>query len=172
MIYTVTLNPARDKTVEIPNMALGAVNRVSALRTDPGGKGLNVSKVICSLGGESVAMALLAGQCGRQVADACAALGLTCDLTFTDGETRTNLKIVDPVAHTTTDVNEPGVEAEGAAVDRMLERLLGRLSPGDVVVLSGSLPKGAPPTLYRTWPAACSAAGAKVFLDADGVSLA
>lgn len=49
MIYTVTLNPALDKTVEIPNLALDTVNRITKMRTDPGGKGINVSKVIAKL---------------------------------------------------------------------------------------------------------------------------
>ena len=61
MIYTVTLNPALDKTVEIPNLALDTVNRITKMRTDPGGKGINVSKVIAKLGGTSKAIGILAG---------------------------------------------------------------------------------------------------------------
>ncbi len=62
MIYTVTLNPALDKTVEIPGMALDTVNRITEMRTDPGGKGINVSKVIAKLGGDSRAVGILGGE--------------------------------------------------------------------------------------------------------------
>ncbi|MCF2669710.1 1-phosphofructokinase [Butyricicoccus pullicaecorum] len=172
MIYTVTLNPALDKTVEIPGMALDTVNRITAMRTDPGGKGINVSKVIAKLGGTSVALALLGGGTGRAIADALEEMGLRCELQFVEGETRTNLKVVDPVNHTNTDLNEPGISVTPAVLDGLLDRLIGLLQPGDLVVLSGSLPKGAPGDTYYTWVARCKEAGAKVFLDADGTLLA
>ena len=64
MIYTVTLNPALDKTVEIPGMALDTVNRITEMRTDPGGKGINVSGVLAQLGCGSVALGFVAGETG------------------------------------------------------------------------------------------------------------
>lgn len=172
MIYTVTLNPALDKTVEIPGLAIDTVNRIAAMRTDPGGKGINVSKVIAKLGGSSVILALLGGSTGRAIADALDEMGLRSELQFVDGETRTNLKVIDPVNHTNTDINEPGIEITPDILDQMLDHLIGLLQPGDIVALSGSLPKGAPGNTYQNWVARCKDAGAKVFLDADGPLLA
>ena len=172
MIYTVTLNPALDKTVEIPDFAPGRVNRITALRTDPGGKGLNVSKVIAKLGGDSEAFVLLGGSAGRAVATALEGLGVRCHIAWGEGETRTNLKIVDPVRRINTDINEPGFAVPPALTDGLLDRLTAALRPGDIVVLAGSLPPGAPADTYATWITRCKAAGARVFLDADGAALA
>lgn len=173
MIYTVTLNPALDKTVEAPGFALDAVNRIGAARTDPGGKGINVSKGIARLGGRCVTAALLAGPTGRTLAARLEAMGMDTLFAFGgEGETRTNLKVVDPVGHTTTDLNEPGPAVRPEVLDGLLDKLTGRLRPGDLVVLAGSLPPGAPADTYRTWTGACRQAGAKVFLDADRQALA
>ncbi len=172
MIYTVTLNPALDKTVEIPDFAPGRVNRITALRTDPGGKGLNVSKVIAKLGGDSEAFVLLGGRAGRAVATALEGLGVRCHIAWGEGETRTNLKIVDPVRRINTDINEPGFAVPPALTDGLLDRLTAALRPGDIVVLAGSLPPGAPADTYATWITRCKAADARVFLDADGAALA
>lgn len=172
MIITVTLNPALDKTVEIPDFSLDAVNRITAMRTDPGGKGLNVSKVIAKLGGASTAVGVLGGTTGRRIADAMDALGIACQFTFVEGETRTNLKVIDPARHTNTDLNEPGLTVDQETLDHMRDALVAAIRPGDIVVLSGSLPKGAPADTYGSWTAACRTAGARVFLDADGEPLA
>ena len=171
MIYTVTLNPALDKTVTVPRFTLDSVNRVSELREDPGGKGINVSKVIAKLGGSSRAIALLGGSVGKKIESALGEMGIDVWAFVASGETRTNTKIVDPVLDTHTDVNEPGPEATLALLDGMLASLVESISEGDIVVLSGSLPKGAPVATYEAWSRACAEAGAKVFLDADGDAL-
>lgn len=172
MIYTVTLNPALDKTVEIPGMALDTVNRVTSMRTDPGGKGINVSKVIAKLGGESCAVGILGGESGRTLLAALEREGLRTHFRFVEGQTRTNLKIIDRALHTNTDINEPGLTVSPADLDALLRDLLGMVRKGDIVVLAGSLPQGAPQDTYRVWTAACREKGARICLDADGVLLA
>ena len=168
MIYTVTLNPALDKTVEIPSLTIDAVNRIVSMRTDPGGKGINVSKVIRKLGGKSVAVGILGGNTGRAILTALEEMGLTACFHFAEGETRTNIKIIDPVLHTNTDINEPGVTVSEDILNCLLDELLEKLTGQDIVVISGSVPKGAPKDTYFTWVNACREKGAKVILDADG----
>ena len=171
MIYTVTLNPALDKTVQIPDFSVNAMNRISAIRCDAGGKGINVSKVIQSLGGESVAMGILAGHTGKQIENALKEQGISCRFVYAQGETRTNLKIIDPSCRTNTDINEVGTPVPEELLQEVKQDLLTLLNAGDVVVLSGSLPAGAPQDLYKSWVTACREKCAIVFLDADGERL-
>lgn len=171
MIYTVTLNPALDKTAQIPEFTIDSVNRITELRADPGGKGINVSKVIAKLGGESLAIAILGGGTGRAIFFALKEQGIDCKAFEVKGETRTNLKVIDTKLGTHTDINEPGPDVTDAMLADMLDELVSLVKPNDIVVLSGSLPRGAAADTYKTWVAACKAAGAKVFLDADGDKL-
>lgn len=171
MIYTVTLNPALDKTATVENLRLDSVNRISELRVDPGGKGINVSKVVRELGAKTVAIALLGGHAGTMLRNMLAELGIECKVLEVEGETRTNLKIKDPALKTNTDINEPGPEVTDEQLRGMLDGLVGEVGSGDIVVLSGSLPRGAAAGTYKVWVAALKKTGAKVYLDADGDKL-
>ncbi len=171
MIYTVTLNPALDKTATVENLRLDSVNRISELRVDPGGKGINVSKVVRELGAKTVAIALLGGHTGTMLRNMLVELGIECKVLEVEGETRTNLKIKDPVLKTNTDINEPGPEVTDEQLRGMLDGLVGEVGSGDIVVLSGSLPRGAAADTYKVWVAALKKTGAKVYLDADGDKL-
>lgn len=173
MIYTVTLNPAVDKTVEIPGFAAGKVNRVVSVREDAGGKGINVSKCLRALGAESVAAVVLGGDGGDRLEVLLQQENMQIlRAEISAGETRTNLKIVNPETGENTDVNEPGPEVKPGELRQFLVRMCQRIRPGDLVVLSGSLPKGAPADTYKVWTERLRELGAKVFLDADGTCLA
>ena len=172
MIHTVTLNPAVDKTIVVDDLRVGAVNRATSVRQDPGGKGVNVSKTIRALGGESSAFALLGGPTGAFVTTSLEQMGIAVRAFAAPGATRTNTKLVDPTRGTFTDINEPGPTVTPELLDRALAEFASALAPEDVVVLAGSLPAGAPAGTYATWVTACLAAGAQVFLDADGEAMA
>lgn len=168
MIYTVTLNPAIDKTVVIENFRTGAVNRVTSVREDAGGKGINVSKCLKNLGAVSVAAVILAGSAGDRLEGMFREAGIQVLQVRAEGQSRTNLKIIDPVKKENTDINEPGPVVSPALLENLKQTLGAQLQPGDVVVLSGSLPAGADTGLYAGWIAYFRSLGACVFLDADG----
>lgn len=153
MIYTVTLNPALDKTVEIPSFTTDGVNRITSIRTDPGGKGINVSKVVAALGSTSRALGILGGSTGQMISEALSGLNMTCDFLPVEGNTRINLKVVDPIAHTSTEINEPGVPVDPATLQSLLDHLLKLLRHDDIVVLGRQLAGECP----RPTPTACGA---------------
>jgi len=67
MIYTVTLNPAIDKTLKIDDFKVDQVNRVKDYREDAGGKGINVTKMIHKLKGDSIAVMITGGDIGHRL---------------------------------------------------------------------------------------------------------
>lgn len=168
MIKTLTLNPAVDKTVVVSRFTVGEVNRISSVRLDAGGKGINVARVLRRLGFSTLAVAPVAGSAGRFLASRLAEEDIPSSLLEVEGESRTNLKVVDPALGTHTDINEPGPSLSPPDLDRLATILLDDLGPGDVVVFSGSLPAGVPTSLYRDWITRARARGAFTVLDADG----
>lgn len=171
MVFTVTLNPAIDKTVVLPGFTLGAVNRIQSLRADPGGKGINVSKCLAALGLDTMAAGIFAGTAGELLLQMLQQMDIPTLPVMVSGQSRTNLKIIDPAQHSNTDINEPGPAVSPDALTALRDRIGQQLRPGDVVVLSGSLPAGADSGLYRDWIGYFRERGARVILDADGEPL-
>lgn len=142
MIITVTLNPALDKTLTLPGFAVNTVNRVQNIRLDPGGKGINVSKTIKNLGGKTLCLGALGGAPGGYIKTALDTMGLANDFVITGEVTRTNIKIVDPVLGTYTDINEPGSCITEETLRKIWNKLLSVVNPGDTVVFAGKNPPG------------------------------
>ncbi len=168
MIVTVTLTPALDKTVVIPNFRTDEVNRIESLRLDPGGKGINVSKGLHALGMNSLATGILGGDTGRYIENSLHGLGIACDFAWTDHDTRTNLKVIDPVLHTNTDINEAGMPVGKDVLDTVYRKIETAVRRDDIVVFAGKAPAGAPDTIFAEWTERLNRKGVCVFLDADG----
>jgi 1-phosphofructokinase len=168
MIKTVTMNPAIDKTMEIDNFRIGAVNRISSIRLDAGGKGINVSKTIKALGGSSLAIGVLAGSNGEYIKSYLDYMGIDNDFLFAKGETRTNVKIVDKLKGTNTDINEPGADLSAEDLSLMEKKIFSDINSDSILVISGSIPANVSESIYQEWTERGKKAGARVLLDSDG----
>ena len=167
-IITITLNPAIDKTIEVPNLNLEQLNKVEAMRSDVGGKGINVSRVLKALGSDSLAMGFAGGNAGQFILQGLSSQGIVHDFITVEGETRTNLKVFDQSTTQITEINEPGPDVRDAHLSDLKERLKRQMTSETLVVLSGSIPKTLPSSTYAELIKMIKEQGAKVFLDADG----
>jgi len=168
LIVTVTLNPALDRTLSVSRIAFNEVVRAVSSRLDWGGKGFNVSRALRALGAESVAMGLVGGATGRALERGLNGMGIATDLVQIAGETRTNTVIVEAGGGRYLKVNEAGPTVRREEWETFRSRVCARARPGDLWVLSGSLPPGAPPDFYAQLVALLQERGAKVLLDTGG----
>lgn len=171
LILTVTLNPAIDRTVTVESFSIDKVNRVKSIQRDPGGKGINVSKTIKALGGQSKALAILGGRNGQWLLEESQRLGLSLVNVAIEGETRENIKIVDPVSKQYTDLNESGPTADDSMVQRLIMTIRDILHEGDYLVLSGSALPGMPEDIFKKIIEGVKTKGVQVIVDVDGVYL-
>lgn len=167
MIITVTMNPAIDKTVEIETLVPGGLNRISKVEYDAGGKGINVSKTICELGGESIATGFLGGNAGKTIVSVLNDKQIKNDFIWVDGETRTNTKVFEQRG-AVTELNEPGPDIKKEQIEALLKKLEDMADENTMVVLAGSIPKGVEKNIYAVITERVHAKGAKVLMDADG----
>jgi len=164
----VTLNPALDKTIEIDEFKIGNVNRISSTRVDVGGKGINVSKVIKELKHESLALGFLGGGSGHQIKDYLNDSNIENDFLFVKGETRTNIKIIDKINNTHTDINENGASVTADDISNIKGKIIKHCRSESLVILSGSVPSGVSSSIYGEIIKDIKNKGGRVILDADG----
>ncbi|MGW5328954.1 1-phosphofructokinase family hexose kinase [Streptomyces sp. NPDC004014] len=172
MLLTVTLNTALDITYRVGSLRPHTSHRVSQVIERPGGKGVNVARVLAALGHEVTATGFAGGPTGRVLRQLLARTpGVTDALMPIGGATRRTVAVVDERTGDTTQLNEPGPQispAEWAAFQDRYAELLGGAS---AVALSGSLPPGLPVGAYAGLIRAARARGVPVLLDTSGEPL-
>lgn len=147
MIYTVTFNPAIDYVVHLDGpFKLGDINRNAAEAYQFGGKGINVSNVLKTLGLDTVALGFVAGFTGDGLENGLRDMGLKTDFIHVkQGMTRVNVKIK---AGEESEINGIGptiTDADMAALTAQLDKI----TPEDVLVFSGSIPTCLPSDTYE-----------------------
>ena len=175
MILTVTLNPAWDVTYTVERLEPGSTHRPAAVTARPGGKGVNVSRVLHQLGYATVATGLVAGPAGRELRAELAAAGISESFHEcgepSGAQTRRTLTIVENGSGRATVLAEPGPPAGSVHWAALLLHLDALIEGCDLVVLSGSLPAAVPADAYRTLTDHAHVLGVPVILDAGGAAL-
>ncbi|UFU14023.1 hexose kinase [Curtobacterium sp. C1] len=166
MIVVVTPNPAVDITYRVARQRIGETQRVVDVVRRPGGKGLNVNRVLAAVGSGTHAVLPLGGAPGTWVADELDAIGIAHTDVALDEDTRTTVTVVDDVAHPTM-FGEPGPAVTSDEWGRVTEavRHLCRAPGTTALVVSGSLPPGTDPTVLADWIDAARDAGVPSIVD-------
>ncbi len=170
-ILTVTLNPAIDEAIAIPELVLGGVNRCSLSALDAGGKGLNASRVIQRLGRDTLALGFVGGVTGAMIRACLDDEGVPHAFDDVAEMTRLNVMLYESASGVRTRLYLPGARVEAPRLHDLHARLE-QARAGGVVILGGSLPPGLDDGVYYDLVRALRERGVNTVVDASGAPLA
>jgi 1-phosphofructokinase len=167
MIYTCTITPSIDYTTYLSDFHTGALNRTNEVFYYPGGKGINVSRVLKRLNVDSIALGFVGGFTGTYIEQFLMKEGIDTDFIETDEITRINVKIK---AQEETELNGPG-PVINTQQQMILINKIRTLKKGDWFVLAGSLPESIPQTFFMEIASICNDQNVHFVLDTSGPPL-
>lgn len=168
MIYTLTLNPALDRTLIVDGLQFEDANRVKQELRYAGGKGIDVSRVIHELGGTSIALGFVGGYDGMELEGRLINEGITCDFVRIAEETRINIFIKNEGSGERTSLHARGPEIAPHELAMLYNKLKDLRPEPSWFIISGSLPLGISESIYEQIVNLMRTRGVKVFLDSDG----
>jgi 1-phosphofructokinase family hexose kinase len=171
MIITVTLNPALDKTLQVPNFTPGRRHRTVDQMTMPGGKGVNVARAVKRLGQPVIATGIAGGATGTQIVEALNDDSILNDFVRIREESRTNTAVLDPTTGLQTEINERGPAVGAQELELFHDKLLYLAKGASMCVFAGSLPRGIEPGVYAELIREVKRLGVTTILDTEGEPL-
>ncbi len=173
IVGTVTLNPALDREFIIQNFCANSLHRIydrDKINMDPGGKGINVSMMLASLGIPSTAMGFIGGYIGRVISEELRKRyrSITVNFVHMEEESRENISIFDEEKHTITEINAPGPQVSEDDLQHFLKRYHSFCSHSNLILISGSVPLGIPLNIYGTLSQIAQERNNSVFMEARG----
>ena len=168
MIITVTLNTAIDKTLAVPNFQPGRRHRTVEQTTMPGGKGVNIARVLKTLGQPVIATGLAGGATGTRIVEQLTEMSVLSDFVRTREESRTNTALIDPTTGIQTEINERGPHVSEREIELFADKLLYLCKGANMCVFAGSLPRGVDVDTYGGLIREVRRLGVTVVVDTDG----
>jgi 1-phosphofructokinase family hexose kinase len=170
LIVTLTINPAIDRIVSIDRLAFEDRAYINSSRESAGGRGINVSSVIHSFGGETLAVLISGGDSGKRLQGLLGKCGYRIAVVPVQNEIRTNLTITDKHG-LTVNLNETGPQLGKAEVARVERVVRDTLDQASWLAICGSIPPGVPPAFYGKLISMARQKKVKTLLHADGDAL-
>lgn len=163
MIYTVTFNPALDYVVFLDDLKPGDISRATRESIYYGGKGINVSNVLNTLGYETTALGFIAGFTGKAIEEGLSSIGINAEfIKLPEGNSRINVK----VKHgDETEINGQGPVITEEAINELFAKL-DTLKEDDILVLAGSIPNTLPDDIYEKIMARLEGKNIRIVVDA------
>ena len=166
MIYTITFNPALDYTIKINNLKTGKINRSEKEVILAGGKGINVSIILKELNLETTALGFIAGFVGNEIERKVKKYGIKTDFVKIENETsRINVKIAEKDRETA--INSKGPLINNQYIELLYDKIE-KIQNGDILVLSGSVPKGIENNIYQNICKKLERKNVKIIIDTTG----
>ncbi|EAV1661744.1 hexose kinase [Klebsiella variicola] len=169
MILTVTMNPSVDISYALENLKINTVNRVSDVRKEAGGKGLNVSRVLKQADEDVLATGLVGGVLGTYIREHLDTLNIRHHFQPISMESRNCIAILHEGFQ--TEILESGPVVSASEQDNFLNLYSRLLDKADIVIISGSLPVGIPKYFYHELVTLSQRKNKKVLLDCTGICL-
>jgi 1-phosphofructokinase len=167
MIYTCTLNPSIDYVARVKEFKEGHLNRTESAQMYPGGKGINVSRVLKRLGIESTALGYTGGFTGEFIKEFLTNETITHDFITVSDVTRINVKLK---SEKETEINGLGPSISSSNQKKLLEKI-NSMNDGDFLVLAGSIPQSISENFYGEIAKKCLQKGVKAVIDTAGTAL-
>lgn len=147
MIYTITLNPALDYIIKLKELVPNEINTSESEYILPGGKGINVSIILKRLDVESVTLGFISGFTGKEIQKLVEKEKIQTDfINLEEGHSRINVKILEDEKETA--INSKGPLVDNKSIEKLYQKL-SNLKDNDILVLSGSIPKGIKEDIYE-----------------------
>ncbi|MES1220796.1 MAG: 1-phosphofructokinase family hexose kinase [Bacteroidota bacterium] len=171
MIVTVTMNPAIDKSTTVEKLIPEKKLRCAELLLDAGGGGINVSKALKKLGGESLAIFPGGGLNADRLEQILTQIEVSFKRTSISGETRENFSVTETNSNIQYRFVMPGHELTKEEIQNCFNTI-GSLQPTpEIIVASGSLPPGVPDDFFAQLAVKAKQSGAKYIVDTSGLPL-
>jgi tagatose 6-phosphate kinase len=167
MILVLTMNPALDNVYSIKDFEIGKVFRPDDMTVTPGGKGLNVTRVINELGVPVIATGFLGGANGKRIKKLLDRISINNSFVFIKEETRNCINIINQ-DKISTEILEDGPSVTEDELDKFIIKYRQLLSNCNIIASSGSLPQGLPEDFYNTLINIARKEGKKFILDTSG----